>query len=233
MASARKRTRVSKPIPVTGSQILIVVLAAFLATGVMILLDSDILRQDNVAGAALNYETGVTADGNPYKGSADAPLQMVLYSDFLCGHCSGLAASLEQISPEYIETGKLKVIFKNYAFMTPESILAAEASECALDQDADAFWRYHDLLYNSQGRGLAAYTPSALKVYAEELGLDEEAFEQCLDGGSKAAAVQVDVDEGVAAGVQGTPTWFINGQMVPGAVPVDSLRAIMNELLEQ
>jgi protein-disulfide isomerase len=231
MKSADKRGRASRKKQITGSHIIVVVIAAFLMAGLLILLDSDILRQDNVMAAEHNYEVGITADGDPYKGSPDAPLQMVLYSDFLCGHCHGLAMTLDEISSEYVETGKLQIVFKNYAFMTPESILAAEASECALEQGADAFWRYHDLLYASQGGGLAAYTPSALKEYAAEIGLDTKAFEQCLDNGNKSAVVEADVNAGVSAGVQGTPTWFINGQMVPGAVPADDFRSILNQLL--
>jgi protein-disulfide isomerase len=233
MASMRKRTSARKFARVSGSQILIVVLVAFLATGVMILLDSDILRQAGWMGTSYNFEVGVTEDGNPYKGAPDAPLKMILYSDFLCVHCDDLAMTLEEISPEFVETGKLQIIFKNYAFLTPESMLAAEASECALDQGADAFWRYHDLLYHSQGGGLAAYTPSALKGYAAELGLDESSFGQCFDSGSKKAVVQRDLDEGVSAGVQGTPTWFLNGDMVPGAVPAEDLRAVLNQILNK
>ncbi len=233
MATVRKRTSRRAPRRITTSQILLVVLAAIVATGIMILLDSDILRQNGAVAGKLPYEVGITADGAPYKGSPDAPLKVVLYSDFLCSHCADLADSLEALAPDYITPGKVQVIFHNYAFLTPESVQAAMAAECALNQGADKFWKYHNLLYGSQRNGLSAYTDSALKDYAREIGLDEETFNTCLDSGATRAAVQADTDRGVSEGVEATPTWFLNGEMIPGAVPLPTLRSIFDQALAQ
>ncbi|GAB4531384.1 MAG: DsbA family protein [Anaerolineae bacterium] len=181
----------------------------------------------------LTYETGTTASGEPYKGSPDAPVKLVEYSDFLCSHCGNFSDALEALSQDYIATGKVQVIFRNYAFLTPQSIQAAQAAECALDQGADKFWLYHDLLFANRGTGLAAYSNPRLKAYARQIGLNTTAFNQCFDSGAKLEEVQNDKAEGESQGVQGTPTWFINGQMESGERSEGELRQIFDDLLAQ
>lgn len=214
---------------VTTAQIILVAGVTAVAAILLIVLNSSRLRQ--AAGSALSYPTGITQEGNPYKGSPDAPLKMELYSDFLCGHCAEFAEVLEAISADYIETGKLQVIFHNFAFLTPESAQAAQASLCALDQKPAYFWQYHDLLYASRGGGMAAYSIVRLKAYAQELGLDTDAFNRCLDSRAKAAQVQADLNAGRQAGVEGTPTWFLNGQKHVGAMSEGDLRNLLDSLL--
>lgn len=214
----QKRQRIS------STQILIVVGAAVLVVALLVILNID---------RSTAYETGITPDGEPYKGSPDAPLQLVEYSDFLCGHCANLADALDALSTDYIETGKVQIIFRNYAFLTPESVQAAQATECALDQGADKFWQYHDLLFANRGGDQAAYSKPRLKAYAKEIGLDTATFDDCLDSGAKAEEVQADFDEGKSQGVQATPTWFLNGEMVPGALPKSELRRLFDSKLSQ
>jgi protein-disulfide isomerase len=224
-----RRGPVARKRGVTTAQIILVVGAVVVAVALLIVLNST--RLHRATEAALAYPTGVTQTGNPYKGSPDAPLKMEVYSDFLCGYCADLANVLEAISADYIETGKLQVIFRNFAFLTPESVQAAQASLCALDQGPARFWQYHDLLYASRGGGMAAYSTVRLKGYAQELGLDVEAFSRCLDSRAKAAQVQADLDAGRQAGVDGTPTWFLNGQKRVGAISESDLRNLLDSLL--
>ena len=231
MTTVRKGRRHPGRRGILSPQILIVIGVAVLAAALLIILNSG--RSPQVAGARLPYESGVTPDGDPYKGSPDAPLRMLVYSDFACGHCGALADALEALSPEYVETGKIQVVFRNYAFLTPESVRSAEASECALDQGADGFWKYHDVLYANRGTGLSAYSDTRLRQYAQQVGLDISIFNACLDSGAKAGDVQADLDRGMADGVEGTPTWFINGEMVPGALPEDTLRALFDDMLAE
>lgn len=231
MTTVRKERRRPGRKGILSPQILIVIGAAVLAAALLIVLNSG--RSPRVAGSSLPYGTGVTPEGDPYKGSPDVPLHVLVYSDFVCGHCGALAAALEALSPEYVETGKLQVVFRSYAFLTPESVRSAEASECALDQGADGFWKYHDLLYANRGTGLSACSDTRLKEYAQQVGLDVNAFSECLDSGAKVGNVQIDLDRGIADGVQGTPTWFINGEMVPGALPEDTLRGIFDAMLAE
>ncbi len=92
---------------------------------------------------------------------------------------------------------------------------AAEASECADDQGK--FWEYHDLMFANQ----SALDVDSLKGYAEQLGLDAGKFNDCLDSGEQSSEVQKDYEDGQNAGVSGTPNFFINGQLVPGAIPFE------------
>ena len=227
--SQARRRPIARKRGITTAQIVLVIGTVVAAVALLIVLNSSRLRR--ATGGALSYPTGVTQEGTPYKGSLDAPLKMELYSDFLCGHCADFANVLEAISADYIETGKLQVIFRNFAFLTPESVQAAQASLCALDQGPAYFWQYHDLLYASRGGGMAAYSTVRLKAYAQELGLDVEVFNRCLDSRAKAARVQADLDAGRQAGVDGTPTWFLNGQKHVGAMSEGDLRNLLDGLL--
>jgi protein-disulfide isomerase len=212
-------------------QAAIIVGVAVLAVAVLIGLNLTRPRPNLALSGPLPYPTGVTPEGEPYRGSPAAPLQLIEYSDFLCSHCAEMSNALTALAPDYIQTGKLRVIFRNFAFLTPESVQAAQASECALDQGAEKFWHYHDLLYANQGNGLTAYTNTQLKAYAGELGLDTTAFNTCLDSHATAGKVQADINEGTSQGVQATPTWFLNGQREEGAMTEAELRKLFDDTL--
>jgi protein-disulfide isomerase len=232
MANRRKSRRSVKEQrgSVSTTHILIIVGVAVVVVGLLVVLNAS-RSQKTVRD--LVYETGVTPDGQPYKGSPDAPLQLVEYSDFLCGHCGNFADALDSLSPDYIETGKLQVIFRNYAFLAPESLQAAQAVECALEQGPDSFWLYHDLLFANRGTGMGVYSKPRLKIYARDIGLDTQDFNECLDSGAKLAEIQADKAEGESQGVEATPTWFIDGQIVRGGRPENELRQILDGLLSQ
>jgi len=232
MTSSKKKRRSTrqKRKGISTTHILIVAGVAILVVGLLVILNTN---RPQTTVVDLAYETGVTPEGEPYKGSQDAPLQLVEYSDFLCGHCGNFADTIETLSPDYIETGKLQVIFRNYAFLAPESIESAQAVECALDQGADKFWLYHDLLFANRGTGLTAYSKSRLKAYAQDIGLDTKAFNECLDSGAKLEEIQADKSEGESQGVEATPTWFINDQMVRGGKSESELRQMFDDLLSQ
>jgi protein-disulfide isomerase len=234
MATVKRKKKVRRPrkkqqgIPAT--QILIVAGAAVLIVAVLVILNSN---RPQTTVSELSYEMGITPDGEPYKGSPEAALQLVEYSDFRCGHCGNFAETLDALGPDYVETGKVQIIFRNFAFLSPESIQAAQAAECALDQGAEAFWHYHDLLFANRGGGAAAYSNSRLKTYARQIGLDTSTFNTCLDSGAKAGEVQADLDEGKGQDVEATPTWFLNGQIVRGAIPESEIRQLFEDMLSQ
>jgi protein-disulfide isomerase len=232
MASNKKKRRSTRQRRkgISTVHILIVAGVAVLVVGLLVILNT---ARPQTTVTDLAYETGVTPEGEPYKGSPDAPLQLVEYSDFLCGHCGNFADTIETLGPDYIESGELQVIFRNYAFLAPESLVAAQATECALDQGADKFWIYHDLLFANRGTGLGTYSKSRLKSYARDIGLDTRAFNECLDSGAKLEEIQIDKAEGESQGVEATPTWFINDQMIRGGLPESELRRIFDDLLSQ
>jgi protein-disulfide isomerase len=166
-------------------------------------------------------------------GDPEAPLTIVEYSDFQCPFCrkAGLEI-MPQIEAEYIDTGKTKLVWKQFPIEGEESVWAAEASECAAEQNA--FWEYHDTLFlNRTGINVGTFVISNLKVIAEELDLDTEAFNACLDEGRYRDKVADDYNEARRREITGTPTFFVGQTKVVGAKPYSAFKtAIEDELGE-
>ena len=134
------------------------------------------------------------------------------FGDFQCPHCANFALNiLPALEQDLIETGTIRFEYRHYPFLGPESVSAAEASECARDQGR--FNEYHLELYrlNSKGKN---YTPDLLRETAAEMDLDPTAFNQCLQSGVKLTRVMEDREYGRTLGVRGTPTLFINGKTI-------------------
>jgi len=158
------------------------------------------------------------ADGKAW-GPADAPVLIEEYADYQCPYCGQFAQDAgEQILATYGDTGEVRFVFNNFAFLGAESIRAAEAAECANEQGA--FWQYHDTLFlNQKGENQGAFNDAVLKSFAASLGLDQAAFNNCLDSGKYRSAVEADRAAAAARNVNTTPTFFVNGQEVRGALP--------------
>jgi len=165
------------------------------------------------SGSALAPTIDTTED--PVEGDPNAPVTIIEFSDFQCPYCETFfSQSLPQIRSQYIDTGKVKMIYKQFPLsFHPKAQKAAEASECAFAQGK--FWEMHDTIFNNQ----ASMSVANYKKWAGEMGMDQAAFDQCLDSGSMAASVAADQAAGMQAGVSGTPSFLINGQLVVGAQP--------------
>ncbi len=112
---------------------------------------------------------------------------------------------------DYIATGKVSLEYRDFAFGGQESLDAAAASDCALDQGK--FWEYHDTLFQNQhGENQGAFSRDRLKQFAKDLGLDTTKFNQCLDSNQHAKDVTASTNQAVADGFPGTPAFMINGQ---------------------
>lgn len=178
------------------------------------------------------------AEGNlPPLGEENAPVSLVIFSDFECPFCSAFYTdALPQIKEEYIDTGKAKLYFRHFPLTSihPNAQLAAEASECVNEQGQ--FWNYHDLLFENQ-QEWAALTGDAVNEkfteYATSLGLNSDSFQECLTSGKFTENVNKDLEEGAAAGVDGTPATFINGYLTVGAVPYEQFKAEIDARLEE
>ena len=167
----------------------------------------------------------VLAD-DPSRGPEDAPLVLVEFSDFQCPFCQRATDTLRELLGEY--EGQIRLVYKDYPLPNhAQAFKAAEAGNCAHEQGK--FWELHDAMFEHQD---ALEVPS-LKTYAAELGLDESAFAACLDGGRHEAGVQRDLSIGQQYGVSSTPTVFINGRMVMGALPYDAFNEIIQEELRR
>ncbi len=211
--------------------IIIAVAAVLIVVGALVIFNQNATKPV-VANVSVDFPTGITADGQPYKGDADAKVTLEEFSDFGCPHCRDFAATLDSISDDYIKTGKIKVVFRNFV-LSPRTLPAARGGECALDQGADAFWAYHDAVYANQSRGDAIYATTGIKSIAAQIGLDKSAFNKCMDTSQKTAAIQTDSQDGAARGIDSTPTLYFNGEKSLGAMPAGELRAKLDALLAQ
>lgn len=135
---------------------------------------------------------------------------------------------LPRIEEEFVSTGQAKLQARTFAFLGEESELAAQAAECANDQER--FWDFHDTLYANQGgENEGAFSPENLKRFAEALGLDRAAFDSCLDSGKYASKVREDTEAARQLGVSSVPTVFVNGE--PASWHLEDLQAAIRQAL--
>lgn len=133
---------------------------------------------------------------------------------------------------EYVTAGRVRLEYRDFAFLGEESTRAAVGAACALDQGA--FWRYHDTLYaNQAGENGGAFADDRLRRMAGALGLDEDAFATCLDDPAHETAVAAMADEARAAGLRQTPSFVVDGRIVEGGAYEPLAAAIETALGER
>jgi protein-disulfide isomerase len=159
-------------------------------------------------------------------GNTNAKVKIEVYGDFQCPACKEFTDVVEPqlLQSSYISSGQVYYEFMQWPFLdsssiTKESHQAANASMCALDQGK--FWDYHDILFaNQNGENVGAFTDKRLQAFAESIGLDMTAFNKCFKANAHSAEIEADYQQGVAAGVNSTPSVFLNGKDVsPGSIP--------------
>jgi protein-disulfide isomerase len=163
-----------------------------------------------------------------FQGDQNAPVTLIEFSDFQCPYCGKFATETEQqIYDQYIKTGKLRFGYIHFTFLGQESQWAAEASECANDQNA--FWAYHDYLFAHQsGENLGAFNKDNLKKFAVTLNLNADQFNQCLDSGKYTDMVKSQTSMAQSLGVSSTPTMVINGKVLLGAQPFSTFQQVID-----
>jgi len=169
----------------------------------------------------------VSPDDDAVKGDANAPVTIIEFSDYECPFCGRhFKETLPLIIENYVNTGKVKLVFRDFPLSFHKNAQkAAEAAECAGEQGGnEAYWKIHDKLFeNQQNLDIAS-----LKQYAKDLGYN---IDSCLDSGAMAEEVAKDMADGQAAGVSGTPAFFINGKLVSGAQPYSVFESEIEEAL--
>ncbi len=182
-------------------------------------------------GESFQVTRPVGQDFLPEMGDPNAPVTVYEYADFQCPACGHFAQQYKpKIEEDYIKAGKVRLVFKNFAFLGQESVWAAEAAYCAAEQGG--FWAYHDKLFaNQRGENRGAFSKSNLVRFARELGLKVEDFQSCLDSGRYRQKILDELQEGQAAGVTATPSFIVNGQLVRGADYL-GLRALIEQYLK-
>jgi protein-disulfide isomerase len=169
----------------------------------------------------------ISMDDDPVKGDANAPVTIIEFSDFECPFCARFySQTLKQLEKEYIDTGKVKLVFRDFPLSFHQNAQkAAEAAECSEDQGK--FWEMHDIIFENQ----QSLSISSLKQWAVQIGLDTVQFNSCLDSGKYYREVQNDFKDGASYGVSGTPNFFINGISLVGAHPFDAFKEIIDSEL--
>lgn len=176
----------------------------------------------------------VTLGHFPVKGNANAKVTIIEFADFRCPFCNQFFTSTEnQLFKDYVDSGKVKFAFRQYAFLGPASNVAADAAECANDQGK--FWEFHDYLYKNQPSeaDTSMYNTNTLTQAAISLGINGDQFRSCLDGKQGDSKAQTDFSDGQKAGVSGTPTFFINGTPLVGAEPYSAFQQAIEAALKQ
>jgi|SRR3989344_2127130 len=173
---------------------------------VLILLVVYLIYSSIPKDGSYNVEKGI----NPAKGNISSKNIIIEFGDFKCPACKASHPIIEEILKEY------NVALYYRSFPLPMhgqiSFLASEAAECANEQGK--FWEYHNILYDNQD---FFSTEDDLKKYASNLGLNISKFNRCLDNETYKAEVEKDIADGEKFGIQGTPTFFVNGKRILGA----------------
>ncbi len=168
----------------------------------------------------------VPADDDPFLGSEDALITIVEFSDYECPYCRQWHS---EVYSQLIDTygDQIRFVYRDFPL---ESIHAnakpaAEAANCANEQGV--FWDYHDKLFSME----LGLSPKAYQEYASQLGMDEEAFQECVESRRYQQEVQSDFDFAANLGVRSTPTFFINGIAVVGAQPFEIFQQVIEKEL--
>jgi len=180
----------------------------------------------------------VSKETDHIRGNLNAKISLIEYSDFECPFCKRFHPTAQQVVDEY--GGQVNWVYRHFplGFHDPLATQQAQASECAAELGGnDTFWEYTDKIYattNSNGRGMAQ---EDLTTIAVELGLNQGAFQECLDSGKYSEHVRQDIQEGSLAGVTGTPgNILLNNETgeavtVAGAQPFSSVKAAIDRML--
>jgi protein-disulfide isomerase len=211
--------------------ILIVVGAALIITALLILPS---LQPVGAIATASAYS--FPAQSGQAMGDPNAPVKMEEYSDFQCPYCRQFHNdTFRQIIDTYVRTGKVYFVFRNFPIVDrsasdQESHTAANAAVCAGQQGK--FFEYHDLLFaNQTGENIGDFTVKRVQAMASTLGLDTSKFNACLNDSATANTVAQDFAAGVKAGVDSTPSFMVNGQLVKGALPFAQFQTAIDAAL--
>jgi len=154
-------------------------------------------------------ESKLIQNGSPIMGNPSAPITILEWGDYQCTYCHKFhTGTLNTIKHDFIETGKVKLVFKDFPLNGPDSILAAEAAYCA--QDQDKYWQYHDELYKNWGGERTGWvTHESLDRFATTVNLDLDKFNECLDNHKYLEKVNQLYEFGKKIGIDATPSFLV------------------------
>ncbi len=169
-----------------------------------------------------NRRYPINTKGSPVRGDPDAKVAVVEFSDFQCPFCSRAVGTLDQIAQAYGD--KVRIVFKHMPLgMHPKAPAAHAAAEAAHRQGK--FWPMHDKIFADQ----AAMSPEKYREYAREIGLDLARFDRDVADAKVKQRIDADAAEAARLGVSGTPSFFVNGRYLSGAVPFETIKVLLDE----
>jgi protein-disulfide isomerase len=185
-----------------------------------------VTRNQTASGAASTTVHNFNLAGQPFIGKEDAPISIVAFEDFKCPNCKNFMENVvPTIQQKYIDTGKAKMYILNWPFLAAkanlspdDSVLAAQAAECAYDQTGNAgFENMSTIIFRAQGPEdqVWATKDKLVELAGSVEGVDPAKLGQCIDAGTTKARVDADKKQGDDAGVNGTPSVYVNGLFVP------------------
>ena len=206
--------------------LVLVVAVSFYVFKVANLLQTGQVTPEDLFGQ--NVPTGLGKDVNflattddPSFGNPDADIVIVEFSDFACPACYKAHQVINEIKKDYSD--RVYFVFRNFPLVqnNEQSLIAAMASECAHEQGR--FWEMHDKLFDNQG----SISPEQVKIFAVQIGLNNLDFNSCLENGKYFEEIEADFQQGYNVGVKATPTFFVNGVKIEGAIPLVTFEKII------
>ncbi len=210
------------PISIGMFVVVVVVVVVLIAAGVFGTSDDSKL--------SANVLDDLKADSHVV-GDPSAPVSIIEFADYQCPFCARFwGTSYQRLLSDFVQSGLVSIYFHNMAFLGPESTLAASASECAADQGN---WHdFHDILFAQQGPENQGYiTPDLMTSFAEVADLDVAAFNQCVESGVHDEKVAQQTRNAADAGINATPTIFVNGNRISNPMDYDELQAAVRAAL--
>ncbi|NOT08231.1 MAG: thioredoxin domain-containing protein [Gemmatimonadales bacterium] len=165
-------------------------------------------------------------------GSDSAKVEVTEYGDYQCPACEAFeSVQFPSIRQQLIETGLVRWRYRDYPLdIHPHARVAAHAAACGSDQGK--YWEMHAIIFDRQGEWSPLRNAAGkFSDYAKEIGLDQAAYDQCMSSAKYAGRIQASYQESIKLGIPSTPTFVLNGRMYPGALPSDSLNALVKALL--
>ncbi|HPI67331.1 MAG TPA: thioredoxin domain-containing protein [bacterium] len=182
-------------------------------------------QQNNENEPAVKVDLKIS-DNDHVRGNKNAPVKIFEFSDFQCPYCARHQETMAKIVKEYGD--QVVWVFKNFPIAShPLGMPGSLAAECAGEQDK--FWEMSDMIFANQD----TLSEASFSKFAGQLNLDTDKFNTCIEEEKYKEKILADYNLGVESGVQGTPTNFINNNPVPGAVPYENLKTIIDQLLKK
>ena len=193
-------------------------------------------EMDQIGPKKITMDTFLS-NGSPILGDPNAPITLVEFGDYQCHYCNVFFQSIEKdIVKNYVDTGKVKIIFKDYNIIGEDSVIASQGAHCANDQGL--FWEYHDILYsNWTGENNGWASPENLAIFAQQIDLNMNKWSECMKKGSHSQIILKSNDDARTLELTGTPAFFIinsEGKVSKlfGAQPFEVFKKIFDSQLE-